>query len=251
MEKDAFYFPHFCNARHDRKIKRLRKELGTEGYGIFFMLLEILRDQIDFKYPMKDIDLLAEEFGTSEQKVRVTICNYQLFELDEKEQFFSPKLVLYLQPYMKMKEQRRLAGVKSGEARKLTSGEKENERPFNGCSTDDQRELNENEQSKQSKIKESKVKENKNKYGEYSHVLLTQTEYQKLQENYSNCENLIKYLDEYIEMKGYKAKSHYLAIMKWVVEAVERTQVKKEVSTMTQSQINQKKWTDELWGDDE
>jgi hypothetical protein len=107
--KDAYYFPHFCNARHDRKVTRLRKELGVEGYGIFFMLLEVLRDQTDFKYPLSDIDLLADEFGTSEPKVRTVICNYQLFNVDEKEKFFSPKLILYLQPYFDRVEHARIA----------------------------------------------------------------------------------------------------------------------------------------------
>ena len=55
--KDAYYFPHFCNARHDRKIKRVTKELGVEGYGIYFMVLEVLREQTDFKYPLSEIDL--------------------------------------------------------------------------------------------------------------------------------------------------------------------------------------------------
>jgi len=31
MNKDAYYFPHFANARHDRKLRRVRKELGIEG----------------------------------------------------------------------------------------------------------------------------------------------------------------------------------------------------------------------------
>jgi hypothetical protein len=157
MEKESYYFPHFCNARHDRKIKRLTKELGLEGYGIFFMLLEVLREQTDFKYPMQDLDLLADEFKTSEQKIRVVICNYQLFEIvsyNSKEKFFSPKLLVYLQPYFTMKEQRKQAGLKSGEARKLKALEdKSNERSFNGCSTDDERSLNENEQSKRNEIK--------------------------------------------------------------------------------------------------
>ena len=121
MEKDAYYFPHFCNARHDRKIRRLRKELGAEGYGIFFMILEVLREQIDFTYPMEDIDLLAEEFSVSEQKLRTVISNYQLFEIDEKQQFFSPKLLLYLEPYLKSREEKReagrLGGLKSAEIR--------------------------------------------------------------------------------------------------------------------------------------
>lgn len=161
--KDAYYFPHFCNARHDRKIKRLRKELGLEGYGIFFMLLEVLREQTDLRYPMNDLDLLADEMGTSEQKVRIVVCNYQLFEIDRennKEKFFSPKLLIYLQPYFAMKNQRIEAGKKSGEARRNKALEVlPNERPFNECSTTDERKLNENEQSK---VKKSKVKKIEN-----------------------------------------------------------------------------------------
>jgi hypothetical protein len=119
MEKEAFYFPHFCNARHDRKIRRLRKELGTEGYGIYFMLLETLREQQDLMYPLEDLDLLAEEFGVSEAKVRVAVCNYQLFEIDDEQKFFSPKMLVYLEPYFKMKEQRKLAGKASADKRLL------------------------------------------------------------------------------------------------------------------------------------
>ena len=50
--------------------------------------------------------------------------------------------------------------------------------------------------------------------------MLKQSEYDKLIAEFLNAEELIKYLDEYIEMKGYKANSHYLAIRKWVVNAV-------------------------------
>ena len=77
--------------------------------------------------------------------------------------------------------------------------------------------------------KKENIKEKKNKYGFYKHVLLTPTEYNKLEEEYPNYEELITFLDEYIEMKGYKARNHYLCIKKWVVEAVkERTQKKKQ-----------------------
>lgn len=71
------------------------------------------------------------------------------------------------------------------------------------------------------KVSIDNIKENtKRKYGEYNHVLLTDKEYEKLKKDYDNYEELIKFLDEYIEMKGYKAKSHNLAIRKWVVDAV-------------------------------
>jgi hypothetical protein len=140
MQKEAFYFPHFSNARHDRKIRRLRKELGIEGYGIYFMLLETLRDQHDFMYPLADCDLLAEEFGTSDAKIKTVICNYELFDFEEDGKFFSPKMLVYLEPYFKMREQRIQAGKASAAKRVL-----------NDRSTTVQ----------QSKVKESKEKESK------------------------------------------------------------------------------------------
>lgn len=78
---------------------------------------------------------------------------------------------------------------------------------------------------------EIKNKEEKHKYGEYKNVLLKDSEIEKLKQDYPennipSYEDLIKYLDEYIEMKGYKAKSHYLAIKKWVVNACKEEMVK-------------------------
>jgi len=157
MDKDAYYFPHFCNSKSDRKILRVRRELGLEGYGIFFMLLETLREQADLSYPIQDIDLLADEFGTSEQKVRTVITNYDLFEVDEEEQFFSPKLILYLGPYFRKKEQARFAGIASGIKRREM---------LNDRSTTVQRMLNENEQSKVKKSKVKKSKEDESKEDE-------------------------------------------------------------------------------------
>lgn len=143
-KKDAYYFPHFCNARHDRKIKRIRKELGPEGYGIFFMLLEILREQTDLRYPLEDVDLLADEIGSSEQKVKVVICNYKLFEIDEEQKFFSPKLIFYLQPYFEKSERARLAANKRwSDANAYANA------------------LPEHCDSNASKVKESKVKKSK------------------------------------------------------------------------------------------
>ena len=68
------------------------------------------------------------------------------------------------------------------------------------------------------------AKATKHIYGEYKHVRLTDNEYQKLCEEYGDIDTgrAIRYLDEYIEMKGYKAKSHYLCIRKWVFDAVKR-----------------------------
>jgi hypothetical protein len=177
MEKEAFYFPHFCNARHDRKIRRLRKELGTEGYGIYFMLLETLREQQDLMYPLEDLDLLAEEFNVSEAKVRVAICNYGLFEIDEEQKFFSPKMLVYLEPYFKMKEQRKIAGQKSADKRKSLEIPTTVQQPFNDRSTKESKvnEIKVNE----IKVNEIKVKESKVSFSEMlsPHIDLLNSEY--------------------------------------------------------------------------
>jgi hypothetical protein len=149
MKKDAFYFPHFANARHDRKIKRVTKELGIEGYGIYFMLLEVLREQQDFRYPISDIDLLADEFGTSLAKVEVVLKKYDLFQIDECNNFFSIKQVYYLQPYLEKSNNARLA------AQKRWQGVKDANADANA--------LQEHCVGNASKVKESKLKENKEK----------------------------------------------------------------------------------------
>ena len=87
-------------------------------------------------------------------------------------------------------------------------------------------ELDNNIPASEEKSSTASVKANKHKYGEYKNVLLKDEELQKLQKEYQNWEELIKYLDEYIEMKGYKAKSHYLCIKKWVVDAVKKENLK-------------------------
>jgi hypothetical protein len=66
----------------------------------------------------------------------------------------------------------------------------------------------------------------KNKYGEYRNVLLTDKEFQTLQLEYGEAavKKAIKFLDEYIAEKGYKSKNHYLAIKRWVMDAIKERQ---------------------------
>ena len=58
-------------------------------------------------------------------------------------------------------------------------------------------------------------KDKKHQYGEYSHVLLTDIEYQKLQTSTSNAKEWIRTLDEYIQTSGKKYKDHYLTMLNW------------------------------------
>ena len=79
--------------------------------------------------------------------------------------------------------------------------------------------------------KEKNIRPQKHKYGEYNNVLLSDEEVLRLNNTYGEetTKSAITYLDEYIEMKGYKAKSHYLCIKKWVINALKEHQNKNNI----------------------
>ena len=60
--KDAYYFPHDSNAHNDPKILGLRLKTKWEGIGIYWTLIEILRDCPGYKH---HYDLAILELGLS------------------------------------------------------------------------------------------------------------------------------------------------------------------------------------------
>lgn len=89
MQK-SFYFQHDYNASSDAKVLFLRQQLGMEGYGIYWFVLEQLA-QAGGYLPLKIIPVLAMQSQTQETKVRVVIEGYGLFKII-KERFFSQRL---------------------------------------------------------------------------------------------------------------------------------------------------------------
>lgn len=47
--KDSYYFKHDSNARNDPKIKALINKYGVEGYGRFWIVIEMLREASNYK----------------------------------------------------------------------------------------------------------------------------------------------------------------------------------------------------------
>lgn len=65
---------------------------------------------------------------------------------------------------------------------------------------------------------EKEKKEKKHVYGEYRHVLLSDSDMEKLKARFTDPEDLnrrISTLDKWIEEKGTKYKNHYLTINRW------------------------------------
>jgi hypothetical protein len=155
MSKDAYYFPHDSNAKDDPKCIMLIEELGVEGYGIFWVLIETLRDQPGYKADIRILPAIARRYNTTTEKVKAVVTRYGLFEVEDDQFFYSNSLIKRMRPLEDKREQARLAGIRSGEIRRLKA---KNERAFNGCSTDA-------EPVNKSKVKESK--EEHTNYGLY------------------------------------------------------------------------------------
>lgn len=69
----------------------------------------------------------------------------------------------------------------------------------------------------------------KKAFGHFNNVLLTEEEYQKLAAEYPNdVDEIIQTLDDYMQMKDYKVKSHYMAIRTWVINAWMEKKQRKE-----------------------
>jgi hypothetical protein len=88
--KDVYYFSHDCNARNDEKIIAMRSVYGLEGYAMFFMIVEIMREQNQYKLEMNKYiwSALAMQMHTEASKVQkfVEDCinEFQLFVLKDE-----------------------------------------------------------------------------------------------------------------------------------------------------------------------
>jgi DnaD/phage-associated family protein len=154
MSKDAYYFSHDSNAKDDPKCVLMIEQLGLEGYGIFWVLIETLREQPSYKYPMSLIPALARRFNTTAEKVKTVISGYELFEVDDK-QFFSLSLIERMKKLEAKREQSKSAINSRWNKTKAINPPSEN---LYGRNTDV---LPEYYGTNTSKVKESKVKESK------------------------------------------------------------------------------------------
>ncbi|MBU3014347.1 DUF4373 domain-containing protein [Poseidonibacter lekithochrous] len=186
LKKDAYYFSHDSNAKDDFKCMLLIEEIGLEGYGIFWILVETLREQESYKYPLKLLPSLARKYNTTLAKMRVVVLNYGLFILEDEKFFFSKSLNNRMALMNSKKEQARLAGIKSGEARRL-----KNEQKSNGRSTDVQQMLNKERKEKEKKEKEKKDIEILRKISGMTAREMSQIKLESLGLSIE-CENLVK-----------------------------------------------------------
>lgn len=79
------WFKHDTTARHDTKIKLLKREFGAEGYGVYFQILEIVGENVkennqsewSFVEEIHTMATLADEIGVTLKKFQkiAEFCN--------------------------------------------------------------------------------------------------------------------------------------------------------------------------------
>ena len=136
MAKDVYYFSHDVNASNDPKIVAMESEFGVISYAWWWKLIEKLASSKDYRLPFKKYTFIAldKELGILNENERTFFCSnksflfvnslisdFELLECDD-EYFWSPSLIRRQEErrskFEKKQEQRRLAGIKSGEARR-------------------------------------------------------------------------------------------------------------------------------------
>lgn len=147
MKKDSCYFSHDSDATDDPKIMVMIAEWGLEAYGMYWVLIEHLRKQPDFKSNLLILKALAVRFNSSEEKLKAIINRYGLFCVEDSI-FYSDSLIRRMKPMQDKREHMKQLADRSWVVRRQSEGKRA-------------RKAHAHAYAMQSKVKKSKVKESK------------------------------------------------------------------------------------------
>jgi len=116
--KKAYYFSHDANARNDPKITKMISEYGMEGYGWYWVIIEILREQANYRLSIDDqsyAKVIAFQTHGDPKKIKKFIddCvkDFKLFKKNKK-YLWSVSLLKRMKIMEKKRENGRKAALK-------------------------------------------------------------------------------------------------------------------------------------------
>ena len=124
MKNKSYYFSHDYNASNDTKVLFLRHQLGMEGYGIYWFLIEKLAEA-GGKMPLELIPILSMQMQSTDIKVKGVIMQFDLFSINEGE-FWSERLNDHLGLRAKLSQSGKNGAISrwgNGEANGVAIGE--------------------------------------------------------------------------------------------------------------------------------
>jgi hypothetical protein len=122
QRRTEYYFKHDQNAHADLKIIIMMNKWGVEGYGMFWIILEMLRSSTDYKITDTDnsYSALAYKMRLPEEKVKLFINDcidkFNLFVRDNG-MFYSVSLLERMKRLDEIRDKRAEAGQKGGLAK--------------------------------------------------------------------------------------------------------------------------------------
>lgn len=120
MPKDALYFSHDFGARNDPKLQDVQIQMGMEGIGIYWCVVEMLYEQGGY-LPLSALRGMAFSMHVEEAKVTSIIEDFGLFSKTDDGLFYSSSALSRIEKKRRVSEARaaagRLGGIASGQAR--------------------------------------------------------------------------------------------------------------------------------------
>ena len=168
MEKKQSYFSHDSNARNSEKLIRLRMRHKAAGYGVFFMILERLREEPNYM-SVKDYNVIAFDLREDASLIKSVVEDFGLFVFTEDGKYFYSESFSRRMGIKDDEKAKRSEAGKKGMARRWANAEKSAENPSENntvitmLSENDNNSVTTVENSITSKVKKSKVKNNKEK----------------------------------------------------------------------------------------
>lgn len=116
-QKTTNYFSHDSNARNDEKLVRLRMKIGPAGYGVYFMLLERLREEKNYM-SVKDYNMIAFDLRVDAALVKTVVEDFGLFAFtDDGKCFYSESFARRMDMMDTIRQRRSRAGKKAMQKR--------------------------------------------------------------------------------------------------------------------------------------
>lgn len=150
------YFNHDSNARNSSKLISVRMKYGAEGYGIYFMIIERLREEDDYS-SLADYERLAFDLRVESAKIKSIVEDFNLFEFTEDgKRFYSISLNKRME--FKDKKLNQLSEKGRRAAAKRWNNKNDNEKQKDDDESDEERHFDEIESDNNFKKKYRNLK---------------------------------------------------------------------------------------------
>lgn len=164
------YFSHAQNARNTPGILNIRMKYGAEGYGIYFMILERLREDINYM-SVTDYNAIAFDLRVDTSKVKAIVEDFGLFVFTEDGEYFYSKI---LNENMELKDE---ISKKKSEAGKKGAAKRWGNKNIADAIAKDSSAIAEPSKNIARKEKKSKEKNSKEKQSKENNITTTPPPY--------------------------------------------------------------------------